>query len=362
MTEYRILIVDDQRDVRHMLRSHLESLGLGLLVTEVPSGEEALLIMSRHAFHLLITNLRLAGMSGLELLPKARRRQPELKAILIAVNADDALQSQARKAGVDHLLRKPVEVSRLIAAVKSSLRLDQDATPESLLEDLTTSVEEENQPQANLSERLSLLRQELSAISVSLLDDNGRIVAQAGDWPSGANLTILIPSLMAVFSAGVKVTHSLGVERPDDLFFFAGVGYDLTLAHVGDLAVLLILSTKGLRGRIGDNLLQIVRQTAVDVLQILEGMGLVVTQPADLPEVSAPIEAGVETDDDLEELEAILQTAAQQKLDTDDLDEFWASVADEFPEEKAPGTGELSYDQAHQIGLTPEESLQSPQV
>jgi len=359
MAEHRILIVDDQRDVRRILRTQLESLGLGLHVTEVPSGEEALLILSRQSFHLLITNLRLAGISGLELLPKARRRQPELRAILIAANVDDSVQNRAQEAGVDHLLRKPLEVGKLVAAVRQSLRLEQASKTLSDPGSSEAEPEDNEQPQANLAERLALLRKDLGAISASLLDDNGRIVAQAGDWPSGTDLTILIPSLMATFSAGVKVAHTLGVEHPDDMFFFAGVGFDITMAHVGDLAVLLMLSAPGLRDRIGDNLLRLVHQAAGDVLQILEGMGLIVSQPAEMFEASPVAESGPEAEEDIAELEVILQAATQQKLDTDELNDFWVSVAEEFPEEKAPGTGELSYDQAHQIGLTPEESSNS---
>ena len=64
----RILIVDDQRDITRMLRLAVEALGRGYSVADVPSAEEALLEVRRAAVDLLITDLRLPGISGLELI------------------------------------------------------------------------------------------------------------------------------------------------------------------------------------------------------------------------------------------------------------------------------------------------------
>ncbi len=68
MVAYRILIVEDQREVSLLLRSALQTLEHDLEVVEIPSGEEAILDASRNKIDLLVTDYRLAGITGIELM------------------------------------------------------------------------------------------------------------------------------------------------------------------------------------------------------------------------------------------------------------------------------------------------------
>ena len=72
MAPRHILLVDDQREVRRIMRASLEMLNRGYAIAEVPSGEEALLELARQRYDLLITDQRLPGLSGLELLGRVR--------------------------------------------------------------------------------------------------------------------------------------------------------------------------------------------------------------------------------------------------------------------------------------------------
>lgn len=349
MAEYRVLIVDDQRDARRRLRAQLESLGLGLNVSEVSSGEEALLVLSRQAFHLLVTNLRLAGISGLELLPKARRCQPELKAILVLSAADKKLEDKIPAGDWVSWLYKPLHADQLKQVVMHSLDLDPRAAHPVELGQV------DEQPQANLAERLGDLRRALNALSVSLLDDNGRLIAQAGDGVHADKLAALIPDLMATYSAAGRVSLALKTGIPESVLFFIGTEYDLALAHVGQLVVLLVISSSNLRGEMETNLIRLLRPAVTDMLQILSEMGLLVA-PMPAPLVEQPVsQVEDQADADLGDLEEILQGAEEGRFEAVDLDRFWDDLAQEHSGKKAPGTGELSYEQAHQIGLTPEE-------
>ncbi len=75
MGKQRILIVEDQRDVRRLLRAGLETLELDLEIIDVPSGEEALLLSTRQPFDVLVADVRLPGISGLELKKRAQIQQ-----------------------------------------------------------------------------------------------------------------------------------------------------------------------------------------------------------------------------------------------------------------------------------------------
>ena len=125
----RILIVDDQRDVRRVLRAGLEALKQDLTIVEVPSGEEGMLVLSRQAIDLLILDVRLPGISGLELQQRARQRNPNLKLILITGMTDDAVRRQVSEAGVEAFFFKPVDMSNFLETVQRCLGIQAAAQP-----------------------------------------------------------------------------------------------------------------------------------------------------------------------------------------------------------------------------------------
>ena len=83
MAKYRILIAEDHREVSRLLRTSLETLDSKMEVVECPSGEEAILEASRHQIDVLVSDYRLPGISGIELMNKVRHFHPETKVILI---------------------------------------------------------------------------------------------------------------------------------------------------------------------------------------------------------------------------------------------------------------------------------------
>ena len=101
MKRYRVLVVDDQRDVRRVLRAGLESLGSHFQVTDVPSAEEALLVVAIQPVDLLIADVRLPGLSGLELRQRVLVNNPDLKMILITGATDPEIRRQVETAGAD---------------------------------------------------------------------------------------------------------------------------------------------------------------------------------------------------------------------------------------------------------------------
>ena len=80
---YMILLVDDDDDVRETSADMLEELGYE--VVQAPSGQEALAIVeSWPNVDLMVTDIRMPGMSGLELADLARRKRSDLKIILVS--------------------------------------------------------------------------------------------------------------------------------------------------------------------------------------------------------------------------------------------------------------------------------------
>ena len=150
MEPYRILIVDDQRDIRRMLRAGLDTLGVKFLVVDVPSGEEAMLVITRQHFDLLITDVRLPGISGLELILQAKARNPGLKLILITGVPDTTIRQRVIEAGADAFFFKPLDMADFLDAVERCLGL-----VETLLPPAPVLSEPDEKPVQTLPERLS---------------------------------------------------------------------------------------------------------------------------------------------------------------------------------------------------------------
>lgn len=357
MPPRHVLIVDDQRDIRRVLRAALESSGYDLTVYDVPSGEEAILVIARHPMDLLIADVRLPGISGLELKERARGRNPDLKLILITGLDEPRVRREVQRAGADAYFFKPIKVNEFIQAVEACLNLAAGAAvsvPPVLDADIV-SPDDAPTIAPNLADRLTLLRQEIGAECAILLSDHGQVMAQAGELPDDAGKEALVSSLMATFSAALKVSFALNSRTPKNWLYFNGQMYDFILAHIGSSLGLLVgvPSFASDQARLGDLLLAI-RQAVGDILAVLAGIGVPVTLEEQAPapvEESAPVEASPE---DLSVLDALLSQAGQANLKAEEVDAFWEKLADQETAELSRSDA-ITYDQARQLGLAPED-------
>ncbi len=111
----RILVVDDELSVRSVLTEVLNDDGHE--VTEAASGEEALEIFQKDPFPLVVTDIVMGGMSGLQLLQEIKQSNPDTQVVIITSNAslDSAIES-LRSGAYDYLI-KPFDEIDLISAV-----------------------------------------------------------------------------------------------------------------------------------------------------------------------------------------------------------------------------------------------------
>lgn len=286
-----ILIVDDAYDLARMLQEALRAAHPEISATVVPSGEEAFLESMRMAVDLLVTDIRLPGINGLDLIQKIRARQPHVKVILISgLSMDEKLEKQKDKAKPDIFLSKPLTLAEFMDAVNVLLGEDQtadilpaaaaaaeedDAVLESPQGDPNQALIRElravlpGEPAAPVSDRqaqtqplnrkappedeslsavLTRLRSSLGALAAFLLDERGRPVAQAGDLPDAELEERLILPVLSSLSAGEKVSYLLG--QPDgaqhpavwpSVQAYRGSRFDLVIAPVGQYSLLLAL-------------------------------------------------------------------------------------------------------------------------
>ena len=355
-----------------MLSASLRTLGKQFDVMEVPSGEEALLISSRLPLDLVVADVRLPGMSGLELVARLQKRTPKINTILVTGVEEPRLRRQVAEAGADAFFYKPMEMADFLDAVERCLGLVADAFPLPPVADEPVAVKghkttplaaggSANQAASepvSLPQRLVMLRRQLNATSVTLLGDSGQVVAEAGTLPEINGGASLIPALMGVFSASLKVAHGLGREKtPENLLCFSGGRFHLCLAPVGRVYALLIVSLDTFTPARLSEVGQAVSPAAADLLKILEDMGVELEprqqappQPVELPQdvtVDAATKASVD---------ALFRQAVKAKIKSSDADAFWNSSGEESELDGSSNADALSYEQARKLGLAPDEA------
>jgi len=119
MSHARILIVDDEPDVLGFMQELLERKGYE--IETAASGEQALLLLAEAAPALLITDLRMPRMDGLELLSLVREQNPNLPAIVLTAASDVSTAVRAMRAGAADYLTKPIDVGSLLLSVERTL-------------------------------------------------------------------------------------------------------------------------------------------------------------------------------------------------------------------------------------------------
>jgi DNA-binding NtrC family response regulator len=115
----RILVVDDDLAMRQLLEKYL--MKEGYLVTSCASGEEALLSLQKTEQDLVLTDLMMTGLNGLELCERIVGNYPELPVILLTAFGSLTAAIEAIRAGAHDFVSKPVELPALAATIERTL-------------------------------------------------------------------------------------------------------------------------------------------------------------------------------------------------------------------------------------------------
>lgn len=116
----RILLADDDDALRRVLEFKLRKNGFD--VVAVADGEEAMAQMKSHAFELLLADIRMPRLSGIDLLERARSIEPSLKVVLMTAFATVPQAVEAVKLGAFDYLTKPFEDDQLLMTIDKALK------------------------------------------------------------------------------------------------------------------------------------------------------------------------------------------------------------------------------------------------
>jgi CheY-like chemotaxis protein len=119
-----LLITDDDRDFRETMRMAFEPRGFRTLVA--CDGQEALEIVHSQPVHLLLLDMHMPRLTGLETIRRVKQYRENLPCILISAGLDDRLAEEARRAKAFSALAKPVRYAEVTRTVEQALQITYD--------------------------------------------------------------------------------------------------------------------------------------------------------------------------------------------------------------------------------------------
>ena len=316
----KVLIVEDTHEIGRLIKEAVLSLESRVEALVVPSAEEALLEAARQPADLLVVDIRLPGISGLELVNKLRQRQPGLKVIVITGLPDENLPELAAEMAVDGFFRKPVEMTPFLRRAAECLGLQfQPAAQRAAA--------------ASLPEALAGLRNASGARGVFLLDAGGTILAQDGMLPKPHTAADLFPELAASLTLSPSLQQRLG--GGGSLALHWGGSLALALLPVTDGRWLVAALPGGEAALLSPALLPAMLQAALAVEQLPQRADTPASQLDPLEPGDARLAAGF-TEENLEALSDLFSGPSALPVDPD---AFWEQAAADrarSPGEDAP--------------------------
>lgn len=114
-----ILVVDDEPQITRVLKTSLANHGYGIRTAS--DGEEALQMMKDWSPDLIVTDLRMPNMDGLQLCREVRTGS-RIPIIVLSVKGEDSIKVEALDAGADDYVTKPFSMNELLARIRAALR------------------------------------------------------------------------------------------------------------------------------------------------------------------------------------------------------------------------------------------------
>ena len=206
MGRKRVMIVEDQREIARMIHSAIQLMDPSLDVVDTLSAEEASLELAEHGADLIVIDVRLPGISGLELVERWQIQKIEIPVIVTTGFSEPAIRALAKRLGVRAFFNKPLPMDEFLLAVRSIL------------------AGEEFQPSEDRAAKvLTDLRQKLDADAAWLCQEGGQATHRAGDV-----LEVMEEDMESIQHSLAAVLHRAGPflgkikEDPPSVFLVSG--------------------------------------------------------------------------------------------------------------------------------------------
>ncbi|MBK8905063.1 MAG: response regulator [Anaerolineaceae bacterium] len=361
----QILVVDDHFEMLEFLRSMLELSNQDCEVLAVPSAEEGLLELRRAQFDLLITDVRLPGMSGFDLVRRVKALGREMPVIMITAYSSNQGRKEAADLGVYRYFQKPLDTDSVLTAVHTALHGESVTFPPAAAP--AAAAPTKTAVSDDLQRRLDSLRVDTGAMHLTLSSTIGDILFSAGD---GRQFDL--PKLMSIVANNLSnsflLADELGASEPFTLQYHVGDNFEFYCANVGRGHFLsLFFDMAARRGRIGT--IWVFTQRAIkDLMAMLPALPpvpaaaaseeAVVEEEDTVPGTAVPVTPSTPTppaaaepdylDIEPDDLLNLLIGGEGPMDETADLDAFWDTT---LTDDEAQHVRGISMEEALQRGL-----------
>ncbi|HJS30021.1 MAG TPA: response regulator transcription factor [Anaerolineales bacterium] len=168
----RVLVVDDERAIRRYLRAALSA--QGMVVVEASSGEEALRAAAVERPEVVILDLGLPDLDGLEV-TRRMREWTDIPIIILSVREQESEKVAALDAGADDYLTKPFGISELMARIRASLRRSARPAKEPVIEIKELRIDLERRQVTVAGEEVALTPTEYDILRL-LAQNSGKVL------------------------------------------------------------------------------------------------------------------------------------------------------------------------------------------
>lgn len=361
--KFRVLIVDDHQEIRTVLRANLETLDADLDLVDVPSGEEAILEVVGTGIDLLIADVGLPGLSGVDLYRKLKTTYPAMQVIIITGLEDEELRQEIADLGVEAFFSKPLKMPEFLNTVRLTMGMEPvEEDAEDLVKLTKKSLHKD------VTKRIADLRGELGAISIMVIAGEGSIGAETGVMPDSVYETHVIPLLLRTFGTTNRISYYLGKDKPDSIWYFSGEKYDVFWSHI-DAAYGMVIITSPIEQNNDLTWVMTTVELAVrEVEQIIAGLGDAAPQKTSQAETAKPEPKADSSKPAKAEMpkEAPKGSNGSAKknppaqVNENDVHEFWKAATLEEEIIRIDNPDSLSFEQAQKLGFIPSgESVES---
>jgi len=120
MKEFKVLMVDDEEDFVKTLAERMQMRDLDSDVAL--SGEQALQIVQNQIPDVMVLDLKMPGIDGMEVLRRVRKAYPEVQVVILTGHGSEKDEAEARRLGAFAYLQKPVDIEKLIITLKNAYK------------------------------------------------------------------------------------------------------------------------------------------------------------------------------------------------------------------------------------------------
>jgi two-component system response regulator (stage 0 sporulation protein F) len=236
MNRKRVMIVEDQREIARMIHSAIQLMDPSLDVIDALSAEEASLELTERGADLIVLDVRLPGISGLELLERWRIQNLNIPVIVTTGFAEPAIRALAERLGARAFFNKPLPMEDFLHAVRSIL-----------------AGEVFHPSEDRAAHVLTELRQKLDADAAWLCQETGQATHRAGDV-----LEVMEEDMEAIQHSVLAIIHRtapfLGKikEEPPSVIKLSGEKREMVIAPMPSGPSLVLFLSKPVPAQILD--------------------------------------------------------------------------------------------------------------